>query len=303
MAPAQRISAYRAWQRAEPLLFIAPALLTLAVFLGYPLAYNFWTAFFRVELGLPGQPFVGLDNFIANFEENGIGLMIWNSALWTVAGVGLQFACGLSMAVLADRLRNKAASVVQTVLLLPWVIPGVVTSVIWMCMLQSDLGVVNFLLGRLGIVDRDVLWLADGRIALFTLIVVNTWKAAPFWFLMMTAAMLDVPKDQLEAAQLDGAGFLRSFYHVVWQHLKPVVMATLTLTTIWTFNGFDLIYTMTKGGPLHATSTLPYYTYVIGFKEKNYGQGAALAVFSILIVGAVCFPYIRAMLRRLKEGE
>ncbi len=290
-------------KKLEPFLLLSPALLMMVVFLGFPLVYNFGLSLFRWELGEPKRPFVGLGNFLEIFRDGSIVRVIWNSAVWTILGVGLQFASGLLLAVVTDSMRKRYSNLFQAIILLPWIVPGVITAVIWMCMLQSDLGVVNYLVTRLGLSDRNILWLADGRITIFTLIFINTWKAAPFWYLMMTAALLDVPKDQLEAADLDGAGAVARFRHVTWQHLKPVAMATLTLTSIWTFNSFDIIWTATKGGPLHASETLPIFTYLQAFTFKSYGSASAVSVLSFLIVILVCFPYIRAMSRRLKDGS
>lgn len=296
---AQRIS----MKKLEPILLLSPALLTMIVFLGFPLVYNFGLSLFRWELGDPRRPFVGLGNFLEIFGDRYILKIIWNSALWTILGVGLQFASGLVLAVLTDSMRKRYSNIFQSVIVLPWIIPGVVTAVIWMYILQSDLGVANYLVTGLGISKQNILWLANADLTLYTLVFINTWKAAPFWFLMMSTALLDTPKDQLEAADLDGAGFASRFYHVTWQHLKPVAMATLTLTSIWTFNSFDIIWTATKGGPLHASETLPIFTYLQAFTFKNYGNASAVSVLSFLVVILVCFPYIRTMARRLKDGS
>ena len=124
----------------------------------------------------------------------------------------------------------------------------------------------------------------------------------PFWFLMITAALRDLPRDQVEAARIDGAPYRLVFSNVILQHLKPVITATCTLTTIWTFNYFDLIWVATKGGPLDATSTLPVYTYRLAFESFDYGRASALAVVSLLIVAVVCLPYVRSMLKGVSEG-
>jgi multiple sugar transport system permease protein len=130
---------------------------------------------------------------------------------------------------------------------------------------------------------------------------VNTWKAMPFWFLMLTAGLMDVPRDQVEAARMDGAGYLGVFRHVTFQHLKPVIAATATLTTIWTFNGFDIIWTITRGGPLNATATLPVHIYLLGFTTSNYGYASATAVLSVLIVAVVSSPYVAALYRKIRR--
>jgi multiple sugar transport system permease protein len=289
-------------KKAEPYLFILPAAVMILLFLGYPLVYNIGISFFRWQLAFADHPFTGLRNYARILSGSVFGRVVLNTALWTVGGVCLQMVIGILLAVMADGMRRGASRVMQTVVLLPWIIPGVVTSVIWMCMLQSDLGVVSYLINALGGTDRSVLWFSDTRLSLFSVTMVNTWKAMPFWFLMITAALMDVPRDQVEAARIDGARQLTVFRHVVFQHLKPVIAATATLTTIWTFNSFDIIWTITRGGPLNATATLPVYTYILGFTTNNFGQASAMSVISVLIVAIVCAPYIRALYRKVRES-
>jgi multiple sugar transport system permease protein len=289
-------------KKAEPYIFILPAAVMILLFLGYPLVYNIGISFFRWQLAFADHSFQGFRNYARILSGNVFGRVVLNTALWTVGGVCLQMVVGILLAMMVDGMRRGPSRVMQTVVLLPWIIPGVVTSVIWMCMLQSDLGVVSYLINALGGTDRSVLWFSDMRLSLFSVIMVNTWKAMPFWFLMITAALMDVPRDQVESARIDGAGHLAVFRHVVFQHLKPVIAATATLTTIWTFNSFDIIWTITRGGPLNATATLPVYTYILGFSTNNFGQASAMAMISVLIVAVVCAPYIRALYRKVRES-
>lgn len=286
----------------EPYLYIMPASLMIIVFLASSVIYNLGIGFFRWELAFPGKPFIGLDNFAEILSNEVFGKIVLNSVIWTVAGVLLQMVLGILLALMVDTLRSWRSGFMQSVVLMPWLIPGVVTSLIWMCMLQSDLGVVNYIISALKITNQNILWFSDERLALFSVIIVNTWKAVPFWFLMITAALMDLPRDQVESAHIDGARYFSVFYHVTLQHLKPVILANCTLTTIWTFNNFDIIWIATKGGPLDATSTLPVYTYRLGFNLNNFGQAAAMSVISFILVAVVCTPYIRTMFNKIKEG-
>jgi multiple sugar transport system permease protein len=286
----------------EPYLFVMPAGLMMLFFLASSLIYNFGLSFFKWELAFRDKPFIGLENFSEILSNGAFGKVMINSVIWTITGVLLQMVLGILLALLVDILRGWRSGFMQSVILMPWLIPGVVTSLIWMCMLQSDLGVVNYLISALKITSQNILWFSDEKIALFSVIIVNTWKAVPFWFLMITAALMDLPRDQMESARIDGARYISVFYHVVLQHLKSVIVATCTLTTIWTFNSFDIIWVITKGGPLDATSTLPVYTYRLGFTLYNFGQAAAMSVVSFIIVAFVCAPYIRTMFNKIKEG-
>jgi multiple sugar transport system permease protein len=155
-------------KRAEPYIFILPAAAMILLFLGYPLVYNIGISFFRWQLAFADRPFAGLRNYSAILSGNVFGRVVLNTAVWTVGGVCLQMVVGTLLAVMADGMRRGPSRVMQSLVLLPWIIPGVVTSVIWMCMLQSDLGVVSYLINALGGTDRGVLWFSDTRLALMS---------------------------------------------------------------------------------------------------------------------------------------
>ncbi|MCL2223008.1 MAG: sugar ABC transporter permease, partial [Oscillospiraceae bacterium] len=142
----------------------------------------------------------------------------------------------------------------------------------------------------------------DPNISMFSVIFVNVWRAAPFWFLMVTAALQNKPNDQIEAARIDGARYPSVLLHVILPHLSPVIATTGVLTTIWTLNYFDLIWVMTRGGPLDSTSTLPIYTFRLAFEFNDFGRAAALAVVSLILVSFMCIPYIIKIFKNMREG-
>jgi multiple sugar transport system permease protein len=225
-----------------------------------------------------------------------------NSVIWTAAGVVLQMVIGIGLAMFVDGL-TRGKKFMRVILLVPWIIPGVVTALMWKWMLQSDVGLINYSLMGLGLTKENTLFLSDPNLSLITLILVNTWKAVPFWFLMVTAGLQTKPEDQIEAARLDGAGSVQVFRHIILPHLSPVIASTGVLTTIWTLNYFDLIWVMTKGGPMNATTTLPIFIYRQAFELNNFGASAACAVISFLIVALISIPYMRKMFGNLKaEG-
>lgn len=153
----------------------------------------------------------------------------------------------------------------------------------------------------LHITDKNLLFLSDVNLTLFVLILVNVWKATPFWFLMVTAGLQNKPTDQIEAAIMDGAKYRHVLKYVILPHLSSIIASTGVLTTIWTLNYFDLIWVMTRGGPMDTTSTLPVYTYRLAFEFNDFGKSAAMAVVSLCIVSIVCIPYIRKMFRDMKS--
>lgn len=291
------------WKKTvRPYLFLLPAMLTMLIFLASSVLYNFGISFFRWDLQLPDKPFIGLDNYIKVVSNDAFKTIVMNSVIWTVVGVLLQMILGILIALIVEKLRGWRSGFMQSVVLLPWLVPGVVVALIWMWMLNADLGILNYLLRELHIIGKNLLWLSDKKISLITLIIVNTWSAIPFWFLMITAALKDISRDQIESAMIDGAGEVSIFFHVILQHIKPVIAVTATLTSIWTFNQFNIIWVATGGGPFNATTTMSIYTYRLGFQFYNFGQASAMAVISFLIVAVVCTPYIRSMLKTVEEG-
>jgi ABC-type sugar transport system permease subunit len=272
----------------------------MVLFLGYPIIYNLIISFFQWNIRSPDRPFAALSNYISVLSDGKFPVILRNTLLWAGAGVGSQMVFGVSLALFTDSLRGPQ-KYIRTIILLPWLIPGVVTALMWKWMFQADVGIINFLLMHLKITKENVLFISSPAMSLPTLICVNTWKAVPFWFLMITAALQDKPLDQIESARMDGARYPVVLWHVILPHISPVIASTGVLTTIWTLNYFDLIWTTTKGGPGDATSTLPIYTYRLAFEFSDFGRSAALAMVSLIIVALVCVPYVRRMFGGLKE--
>jgi len=289
-------------RKAEPYLYLLPSCVVMALMLGYPIGYNIVISFYDWTLRRPERVFHGFTNYVRVLTDDKFLLILQNTVIWTALGVALQMVLGIAMALLVDGM-GRGRRYMRTISLIPWLIPGVVTALIWRWMLQSDVGIINNLLMASGLTARNTLFLSDIKLSLYTLIGVNTWKAVPFWFLMITAALQSKPTDQIESAKLDGARYPHILRHVILPHLAPVIASTGVLTTIWTLNYFDIIWTMTRGGPMDATTTLPVYIYRLAFEFNNFGRSAALAVVSLLIVSLVCIPYARKMFTSLKEGS
>ena len=289
-----------ALRRAEPYLYLIPSCLIMATMLGYPIGYNIVISFFDWTLKRSDKIFIGFVNYAKVLGDDKFLLILQNTVVWTALGVVLQMVFGIAIALSVDSM-TREKKYMRTIVLVPWLIPGVVTALMWKWMLQSDVGIINHLLMSTGVAAKNTLFLSDPNLSLFTLIFVNLWKAMPFWFLMITAGLQSKPKDQIESAKLDGAKYHHILRYVILPHLSPVIASTGVLTTIWTLNYFDLIWATTRGGPMDATSTLPIYTYRLAFEFNNFGRSAALAVISLILVSLVCIPYARKMFFNLKE--
>jgi multiple sugar transport system permease protein len=280
--------------------YLLPSAFVMLLMLGYPIVYNLAISFFRWTLRSPEKPFIGFANYIAVIGGEKFFVIVRNTLVWTALGVFLQMLIGVGLAIFVDDL-VKGKKFMRSIILLPWLIPGVVTALMWKFMMQADVGIINYLLMRFGITDKNILFLSDVALAMPSLIFVNLWKAVPFWFLMITAALQDKPQDQIESATLDGARYHHILRCIILPHISPVIASTGVLTTIWTLNYFDLIWATTRGGPMDATSTLPIYTYRLAFEFNDFGRAAALAVVSLVIVSLVCIPYVKRIFFNLRE--
>jgi multiple sugar transport system permease protein len=280
--------------------YLLPSAVIMILILGYPIVYNLVISFFHWTLRSQEKSFYGFANYIAVLGGDKFFTIIKNTLVWTVMGVFFQMFIGIALALFVDDLIG-GKKFMRTIILLPWLIPGVVTALMWKFMMQADVGVINYLLMRSGLTSKNILFLSDPAFALSSLISINLWKAVPFWFLMITAALQDKPTEQIEAATLDGARYPQILINIILPHLSPVIASTGVLSTIWTLNYFDLIWTTTKGGPMDSTSTLPIYTYRLAFEFNDFGRAAAMAVISLIIVSLVSIPYVKRIFDNLRE--
>ena len=280
--------------------YLTPAIVLMAVMLGFPIVYNIVISFMHWTIRDPSRPFVGFENYANVLTNESFMEILGNTLVWTVVGVFAQMVIGIALAVFVDNL-TRGKKYMRIVMLIPWVIPGVVTAFMWRWLMQSDLGLINNTLQLIGLTSSNIRFLSDKDIALTSLIIAHTWKAVPFWFLMITAGLQTKPEEQIEAARLDGAGSWKVFWNVILPDLSPVIASTGVLTTIWTLNYFDLIWVMTAGGPGISTTTLPIYIYQLAFRFNNFGEAAACAVITFIIVGIISAPYMRRMFKNLKS--
>ena len=280
--------------------YLVPSVFIMLFIMGYPIIYNMVISFFRWTLRSPERPFIAFANYLAVLSDERFLLVLRNTFVWTVIGVFLQMVIGIALALFVDDL-VRAKKFTRTIILIPWLIPGVITALIWRWMMQADVGIINYILMQTGAAKENILFLANPALAMPSLIFVNLWKAVPFWFLMMTAALQDKPIEQIESATLDGAKYRHILRFIILPHLSPVIAATGVLTTIWTLNYFDIIWATTRGGPMNSTSTLPIFTYRLAFEFNNFGHAAALAVISMILVSLICIPYVKRIFGNLKE--
>ncbi len=302
-------SSLKSWLLSQPrrdlsdgayaFLFLAPALLILTVVIFYPLAQVLYTSFYDTHLMLPAQQkFIGLKNFVQLFTADPIFLAsVGNTFIFTIVSVGSGLGLGFSMALLLNE-HLPFRNILRSIALIPWVVPGVIVALLTLYMFNGGVGIINYTLKTIGLLDEFIPWFGSTDHALLALIFANVWNQTPFYMLMLLAGLQVRPDDLMEAAKIDGAGSWARFRYVTLPHLKGIILTVTAIMVIWNFNNFDLIWTTTQGGPINATMVLSVYTYRQAFLSFRLGYASAIAVMWLLgLIGSLYF-YIQAI-----EGE
>lgn len=304
MTPATLRPARRAARRREELAtwaFLAPALAFLLLFFGYPVVKNVTMSLqeYTTRTFYTGEaPWVGLDNYVAVVRSSVFSTAMLNTLLFTVGSILGQFTIGLALAVFFKN-RFPLSGVLRSLMLLPWLLPMIVSSAIWKWMLDQDSGVINEVLGVVGV--GHVPWLTSPNVALVAVVIVNIWLGIPFNMTILYSGLQDIPDELYEAAALDGAVGWRAFRHVTWPLLRPVVGVVLVLGVVYTLKVLDIILGLTDGGPANATVTLATQSYKLSFANFEFGQGAALG--NILVVISLVFALVYLRTSRAGQGE
>ena len=274
----------KAGSRALPWLLLAPALAATVLLVLGPVVQTVWLSLHDVILFRPKlRPFVGLGNYAALLDDGLFWESLGHSVVWVVAAVGLQFALGFATALLLNR-TFAWRGLARALVIVPWALPSVIIGLVWTWMLDFNLGILNELGVRLGLLGAPVAWLARPDTAMAAVILAVVWQGFPFFAVTLLAGLQAIPREHYEAASIDGAGRLASFVHVTLPGLAPVIATALLLRMIWVSNSLDLILVMTGGGPGTSTHTLPLYAFLKAWSGANYGYGSALAVVLTLLL-------------------
>lgn len=282
-------------EKATPWLLLAPALLVTSVLVVVPVADTVWLSLHKVVLFQPNvRPFVGLANYAAALVDPVFWSSLWNSLIWVGAAVSLQFLLGLGTALLLNR-SFAWRGVARALVVVPWALPSVIIGLIWTWMLDFNLGLVNEVGLRLGLLSQPVAWMTQPATAMGAVILAVVWQGFPFFAVTLLAGLQSIPAELYEAAALDGAGAVARFFHVTLPGLAGVMATALLLRMIWVANSLDLILVMTGGGPGTATQTLPLHAFLTAWSGGDYGQGSALAVLlTLMLMGVVALHLWRS---------
>ncbi len=279
------------WLAAALLL---PTVILLGLFIAYPFAEGVWLSVTDARVGIPGH-FVGLANFTALLHDSIFRVAVWNTFVYTAVATVFKLALGLWLALLLNRhFRGKAFT--RAFVLLPFIIPTVLSTFAWKWMFDPTFSVINWSLFQLGLIHSRINWLGDPSLALISVIIVNVWRGVPFYAISLLAGLQTINPELQEAAAIDGARPWQRFWHVTWPLLLPVTMVVVLFSVIQTFADFQLVYVLTGGGPANATQLFATYAYQIGVGTGLLSEGAAvsLAMFPfLLIIVVVQLLYIR----------
>lgn len=273
----------RLWDRLFPYVLITPAIVLLFAVLAYPLGYSFWLSFhhWTIQTFRSSVPFIGLDNYARLTGD----AQFWDSlrvtALFMAGAISLEFILGMGLALMLHQ-EIRAKGLFRSLILLPMMATNVVIGLGWRMMFNYDAGVINWFLSLLRI--PPVTWLSSTDMALPSLILVDVWNTTSFVALILLAGLQALPDEPLEAAVIDGASRFQVFRHVMLPLLRPAILVALVWRAIDTFRIFDVVFTLTAGGPAHATEVISLYAYRTGFQRLDLGYASSISYAMIAII-------------------
>ena len=281
-------------ERWLAMLLLLPTVVLLGLFIAYPFVKGIELSVTDTKVGIPGH-FVGLQNFRDIWNDSIFRIAVWNTCLYTAVATVFKLALGLWLAVLLNN-NFKGKAFTRAFILLPFIIPTVLSTLAWKWMFDPTFSVINWGLFRMGLIHARINWLGDPNLALISVIIVNVWRGVPFFAISLLAGLQTISPELHEAAAIDGARAWQRFIHVTWPLLLPVTLVVLLFSVIQTFADFQLVYVLTGGGPANATQLFSTYAYQIGIGTGLLSQGAtiSLAVFPVLLfVVIIQLFYIR----------
>lgn len=289
-----RAAPSKRWQRWSRYLFVAPALVFLSLTMIYPIVSNLRMSVYDVTVSTflsNNAAFVGLDNYVRVLSDLAFQRAFVHSVLFTIGSLVFQFTLGFALALLFNR-TFPGNGLLRALLLLGWMLPTVVSGSIFRWMFDGSIGIINYALQTVGLLEKPRFWLTDPNTALIGTIIANIWIGIPFNMILLLPGLQSISASLYEAAAIDGANSRQSFRHVTLPLMRPVILSVLLLGIIYTFKVFDVIYVMTGGGPVDATTTLPIYVYQLAFSFFRFGDGSAAAILLLLMLSVVAIFYL-----------
>jgi multiple sugar transport system permease protein len=290
-------------ERRQAWVLLAPMLVMMFILTAWPLARTFWLSF--TDAGLIGDgsapAWVGTDNFLYALTDVDFRAALWRTLYFTFVSVCCEGVIGVLVALLLNQ-QFWGRTALRVLVILPWALPTIVNATMWRLNFNPDYGSINALLTQLGVIDHYRSWLGSPDAAINAVMFADIWKNYPLVTLLTLAALQTIPEDLFEAARLDGASAWRRFRAITLPAIAAPLAVALILRTIDAFKVFDIIYVMTRGGPLDSTKTVSFFVYQESFSYLRAGSGAAYAVLMTLICALLIAVYMLLLLRQRKRG-
>jgi multiple sugar transport system permease protein len=282
-------------------LFMLPAAALLLVFLLYPLGLGLWLGLTNATLGEPGE-FIGFGNFVTLFSDDVYWLSVFNTILYTVVASAAKFILGLWLAMLLNQ-HMPFKAFIRAIVLLPWIVPTVLSAIAFWWLYDSQFSIISWALRHLGLIKTNIDFLGDPLNARISVIIANVWRGIPFVATSLLAGLQTIPSSLYEAAVLDGATAWQKFRFITLPMLTPIIAVVMTFSVLFTFTDFQLIYVLTRGGPINATHLMATLAFQRAIPGGQLGQGAALASSMIpFLVASVMFSYFGLQRRKWQQG-
>jgi len=294
-----RLKADRNWLGAW---FMLPAAAFLILFLAYPLGLGIWLSFTDARLGRDGV-FVGIENYEFMWEDSTFWLTVFNTFLYTAVASTIKFAVGLYLALLLnERLPFKA--IIRAVVLVPFIVPTVLSAIAFWWLFDPQFSIISWSLRKMYLISSNIDFLGDVWNARWSVIFANIWRGVPFVAITLLAGLQTVSPSLYEAATIDGATPWQRFRHITYPLLTPIIAVVMTFSVLFTFTDFQLIWVMTRGGPVNATHLMATYSYQRAIMSGYLGEGAAISTAMIpFLLAAILVSWFGLQRRKWQQGE
>ncbi len=304
----QPIAAVSAWQRLKAdrnwisLWFMLPAAAFLILFLAYPLGLGTWLSFTDAHIGRGGA-FIGLENYSWLWDDDVFWTSVGNTLLYTTVASAFKFAVGLYLALLLNQ-NMPFKAIIRAIVLIPFIVPTVLSAIAFWWLFDSQFSVLSWMLRKVGLITANIDFLGDPWNARWSVIFANVWRGVPFIAITLLAGLQTVSPSLYEAATIDGANRWQLFRHVTYPLLTPIIAVVMTFSVLFTFTDFQLIWAMTKGGPVNATHLMATLSYQRAIISGSLGEGAAISTAMIpFLLGAILISWFGLQRRKWQQGE
>jgi len=283
------------------LLFMLPATLLLVVFLTYPLGLGIWLGFTDTKVGREGM-FVGLENYEFLWDDEVTRLALFNTLFYTFVASVLKFVLGLWLAILLNE-RLPFKTFFRSVILLPYIVPTALSAIAFWWLYDAQFSIISWVLVKAGWIDNYIDFLGDPWNARFSVLAANVWRGVPFVAITLLAGLQTISPSLYEAAAIDGATAWQRFRHITMPLLTPMIAVVMTFSVLFTFTDFQLIYVLTRGGPLNATHLMATLSFQRAISAGALGEGAAIAISMVpFLLAAILFSYFGLQRRAWQQG-